>query len=533
MEGQHPERQISQKSDSKHFQNTFKLDKNHNDLLFLSYPYRKSLLASIAILLTFSFLLVLLFFIFIFFPACTDKLIANDPSFVELSLERLGDDFDLGSFVHALRANSTVKHVCFSGTFVRELQDAQWRLLLQSIGQLATLEELQIWCSTIPTAVFAETIQAAQSLQKVYFFRVGLEGTQADFDALAEAIAAHPNLRDVRIGGFHILEPNQNQQQQQQPLLNNDIQLDRVVQALATAPKLEVVSLQLSSAQQAVPFGTDAIAQLLASDTITDLYLSRLGLGEGHLAVIAQGLAVNTTLRVLDLFGNTIENPHVMAMANALAQNNSVEILVLPCPANDLSVEACAAISEALKKNNKLTTLNLPRSNLSDEGITHLAQGLTVNKTLKKVEVGVSKTVGDTGINALMDMLDKNYKLERMVVSSADQSIKEKTEYYMRLNEVGRGNLLASGKATREQWVEMLITVQNDLDCLFYFISSNPTLCQFANVQRASVIVTEELRIRRRHTFGGYPDYGTSNKYSVERDMDEPYEPRTRRASAF
>ena len=309
--------------------------------------------------------------------------------------------------------------------------------------------------------------------------------------------------------------------------------MDRVVQALATAPKLEVVSLQLSSAQQAVPFGTDAIAQLLASDTITDLYLSRLGLGEGHLAVIAQGLAVNTTLRVLDLFGNTIENPHVMAMANALAQNNSVEILVLPCPANDLSVEACAAISEALKKNNKLTTLNLPRSNLSDEGITHLAQGLTVNKTLKKVEVGVSKTVGDTGINALMDMLDKNYKLERMVVSSADQSIKEKTEYYMRLNEVGRGNLLASGKATREQWVEMLITVQNDLDCLFYFISSNPTLCQFANVQRASVIVTEELRIRRRHTFGGYPDYGTSNKYSVERDMDEPYEPRTRRASAF
>ena len=95
MEGQHPERQISQKSDSKHFQNTFKLDKNHNDLLFLSYPYRKSLLASIAILLTFSFLLVLLFFIFIFFPACTDKLIANDPSFVELSLERLGDDFEL------------------------------------------------------------------------------------------------------------------------------------------------------------------------------------------------------------------------------------------------------------------------------------------------------------------------------------------------------------------------------------------------------------------------------------------------------
>jgi len=465
---------------------------------------------------------------------CTDKLVANDPSFVELSLERLGDDFDLVHFVAALRSNVTVKHVCFSGTFVRELQDEQWRLMLQSIGQLQTLEELQIWCSTIPTAVFAETIRHAQTLQKVYFFRVGLDGSQAEFDALAAAIQRHPRLRDVRIGGFHITNDHEQNANRQQP--PEDIRLDGVVQALAQAPGLEVVSLQLSSAQQRVPVGNDAVRQLMKSKTITDLYLSRLGLGEDHLTVISQGLAVNETLRVLDLFGNNIENHHVIAMANALALNNSVEILVLPCPADDLSVASCAAISEALKKNQKLTTLNLPRSNLTDEGISHLAQGLTVNKTLKKVEVGVSKTVGDTGIHALMDMLEHNYELERLVVSSANQSIKEKTEYYMRLNEVGRGNLLnASGKAaSREQWVEMLISVIEDLDCLFYFINANPTLCQFANLpQTASVIITEEIKVARRHTLSGYP---TSSKPLLD-DLDEganlQFTPGTRRASAI
>lgn len=308
----------------------------------------------------------------------------------------------------------------------------------------------------------------------------------------------------------------------------NNIQLDGVVEALAQAEQLEVVSLQLSSAQQTVPFKQSAIAKLMSSKSITDLYLSRLGLGGDHLTVISEGLATNQTLRVLDLFGNNIENHHVIAMAQALEQNDSVEILVLPCPTNDLSVESCAAISQALKVNQKLTTLNLPRSNLTDEGIWHLAQGLTVNKTLKKVEVGVSKNVGDTGMNALTDMLEKNYELERLVVSSADQSIKEKTEYYMRLNQVGRGDLLSPSNksATREQWVEMLISVVDDLDCLFYFINVNPTLCQMANMSNAEVIMTQEIKFTRRHTLGGYPDYSQQ-----EANGDGKY--KNRRASAF
>lgn len=436
---------------------------------------------------------------------CTDKLVLNDPSFVELSLERVGENFDLNQFVAALRANTTVKHVCFSGTFVRELEPQQWRLMLQSIGQLRGLVELQIWCSTIPVDVFSRTVAAAKSLQKVYFFRVGLEGTQDHFDGLARSIESHLQLRDVRIGGFHVSSPNPNEDA-------TAITLDNVVQALSSAPHLEVVSLQLSSAQQTVPFGEASVKKLLESKTITDLYLSRLGLGQGHLDVIAEGLANNETLRVLDLFGNNIQNHHVINMANALAVNNSVEILVLPCPANDLSVESCEAISQALKKNSRLTTLNLPRSNLGDEGIAHLAEGLTVNKTLKKVEMGVSKTLGDTGMHALMEMLEHNYGLERLVVSSADQSIKEKTEYYMRLNEVGRGDLLTSGKsASREQWVEMLISVKEDLDCLFYFLNANPTLCQFANPSKAAVIITEEIGVKRRHTMDTYPRFVQSN----------------------
>jgi hypothetical protein len=192
---------------------------------------------------------------------------------------------------------------------------------------------------------------------------------------------------------------------------------------------------------------------------------------------------------------------------------------VLPYSREDLSNTSCAAISAALKANSSLVTFNLPRSNLNDDGLWHIAQGLTLNKSVKKIEVGVSKDVGDKGLEALTAMLEKNYDLERLVVSSAATSIKEKVSYFMRLNEVGRGKLLSDGKATREQWVEMLISCRNDLDCLFYFTTMNPAICQFANPSRAAVIIPEDFRPMRRHTI----DHARDQKSHME----------PRRASAF
>ena len=435
----------------------------------------------------------------------------------------MGENFDLPDFCDALRQNHTVRHVCFSGTFVRELAPDQWRTMLESIGYLPTLEELQIWCSTIPADVFAHTLHHATRLAKVYFFRVGLDGNQDDMNALADALAVHPALRDVRIGGFHLIQ-QQNEEgggagataegADPHAAPQQTVNIDRLVAALGQTPKLEVVSLQLSGSQRNIPCGAAALHSLLQSSSITDLYLSRLGLAESHLEVIAAALAVNTTLRSLDLFGNNIENEHIIDMAQSLSRNTRLEALVLPCPTCDLSVAACEAISQALQINTTLITFNLPRSNLSDEGIIHLAEGLTVNKTLKKIEVGVSKTVGDQGLQALTTMLEQNYQLERVVVSSADQSIKQKAEYYMRLNEVGRGKLLRSnGNATREAWVDILAACTNDLDCLYYFVKTNPAICQFAQAtfHQAPFICTHELRISRRHTIHHWAAGGDRN----------------------
>jgi hypothetical protein len=99
---------------------------------------------------------------------------------------------------------------------------------------------------------------------------------------------------------------------------------------------------------------------------------------------------------------------------------------VLPYSREDLSNTSCAAISAALKANSSLVMFNLPRSNLNINGMWHIAQELTLNKSVKKiVEVGVTKDVGDKALEALTAMLEKNYDLERLVVSSAATIIKQ------------------------------------------------------------------------------------------------------------
>lgn len=116
----------------------------------------------------------------------------------QLSLERMGDNFDPEDFMNSIRCNHTVRQVCFSGTFVRELQQQNlWSVILESIGYLRSLEELQIWCSSLPVAVFAHTLRHALRLRKVYLFRVTLQGSQADMDELAGGTLSQSLLADI------------------------------------------------------------------------------------------------------------------------------------------------------------------------------------------------------------------------------------------------------------------------------------------------------------------------------------------------
>lgn len=422
------------------------------------------------------------------YTACTENLLINDPGFVELSLEHLGDNFDIDQFLFALRNNHTVKHVCFTGAFVRELTGDQLLQMLEGVSHLVGLQQLQIWCSTLPVGTFAKLLQRADTLQIIFLFHVKLDGSQEDFNDFGNAIRHHPGLQELRFGGFE--------------MIRDAISFDCVVEALGEAEKMQIVTLQLMNGNRNNRFSGAALVKLMSSTTIQCLYLTRLGLGPEHYDAVMHAIQTNKSIRVLDLFSNNIENDQLLQIVNVISGNEILEMVVLPgLDDNEFNDECSTAVSEMVKFNSSLISLYMPCSKFTDVGLVQLAESLSVNTTLKKVEIAVSNKIGQVGIAALTKMLDKNYELERLVVDSKEKSIKGKIEYYMRLNAVGRGPLINSGQANRVEWVNMLVSVCDDLDCLFYFISMNPTLCQFANSNGADVIVTEEFEVqRRRHS---------------------------------
>ena len=63
--------------------------------------------------------------------------------------------------------------------------------------------------------------------------------------------------------------------------------------------------------------------------------------------------------------------------------------------------------------------------------------------------------------------------------SAAAQIQREEMEFYLNLNKMGRGRLLSTGQnniASTEEWMNV-ISDQNDLSVLFYFLRKNPSLC--------------------------------------------------------
>jgi hypothetical protein len=228
--------------------------------------------------------------------------------------------------------------------------------------------------------------------------------------------------------------------------------------------------------------------------------LTRLHLQTEHYNAITAAIPNTTNLRILDLFANNIQHTNqLLNIINALGETgvrtvtneddgttptftnhqHQIEMVVLPgLNDNDFDDDCSIAIANMLKINASIVSLYMPCSQFTDIGLTHLADSLLINTTLKKIEISISSNIGPTGENALTNMLEKNYELERLIIDSNEMSIQRKIEYYIRLNNVGRGQLINGGQANRIEWVTMIISVRDDLDCVYYFISMNPTLCQ-------------------------------------------------------
>lgn len=123
----------------------------------------------------------------------------------------------------------------------------------------------------------------------------------------------------------------------------------------------------------------------------------------------------NSTLIEVDLRHQSLDDEDVMALANGLAKNTRVKVLELA--GNAISALGMARLSAMFLQNDSLVALNLSETGLKDEGATQWETILSANRRLTGLSLG-KNGMSDKGIASLCRGLIKNQRLFALDLSN-------------------------------------------------------------------------------------------------------------------
>eukprot|EP00943_MAST-04B_sp_MAST-4B-sp1_P009287 g9287.t1 len=126
-------------------------------------------------------------------------------------------------------------------------------------------------------------------------------------------------------------------------------------------------------------------------EAITRLDLKWKHINDSMAVAMSNALRINFSLRSLDFSRNEIRQRGAIALAEALKENCSLEILKL----NDNSINdvACGAFSEMLLTNSTILELDLGGNRISDYGMNLLLNAMSINETLRTLNVASNRGI--------------------------------------------------------------------------------------------------------------------------------------------
>jgi len=130
----------------------------------------------------------------------------------------------------------------------------------------------------------------------------------------------------------------------------------------------------------------DLQLQLLSNDdTLTWIDLSNDNIDNDDIALIANGLRKNTTLKALSVPENNISDEGMQNLAKCLCDNTTLTHLDLRH--NNIGKDGIQAMAECLCVNDTLQFINLEENGVDNNGIKALSNALLVNDTVKWLDL--------------------------------------------------------------------------------------------------------------------------------------------------
>jgi hypothetical protein len=376
---------------------------------------------------------------------------------------------DFNEFLRVLQSSETIRFVeCWSHREL-EIAEDEWVLLIKTLGRIKDIQKLELRCRDgshdfHPFQAIAEAVNnAPRSLRTLEVEPGTFPINPSGLTGLANALREHTTLQEF--GWFDAVP--------QMEAERITYSVDPVLRALPACSQLQKVTIMTKCAS------ADAMKNLLQLQSAANL---RLVLKH------VNWLAVADEIR----------------RGRCNVQNLSL-FMLRPVTISE-ATEAVKAVASAIRMDQNLEHLILEMQNgFTDEAGVALAEALTVNKTLRKITVSArynfsavpqnKANLGAQAYEAFSSMLRVNTslvlelpsfesgRLDGRLCESRKQMIIEQ-----RLNEVGRGRLLSSSQATKEEWVDALHEMNSydsaaddsptfQIGCLYSLLRLHPAVC--------------------------------------------------------
>ena len=173
---------------------------------------------------------------------------------------------------------------------------------------------------------------------------------------------------------------------------------------------------------------TLVVPHLIIHKQCTALWLQQNELTANGAAIIADGLRDNITLEALELSGNHLSDKGIYHLTQVLTMNNST-LRKLYCGSNGITDQGAQYIAQLLKKNRVLTRLDLSFNEISDRGVCRIANALAhFNTTLVQLNLSWNKLKSESSVDALVEMIEHHHAFENLDISKCNLSPTDKAK---------------------------------------------------------------------------------------------------------
>lgn len=275
---------------------------------------------------------------------------------------------------------------------------------------------------------------------------------------------------------------------------NNDLGDDgtaHISHSLAINSTLRELNL---SACKLTEKGIKSLSQMLVvNKSLTILNISSNNFG-GSIAHISYSLTINTTLRELHLSGCKVTEHGIESLSQMLVQNKFLAILNISN--NDLG-DGITHISHSLTINTTLQELHASLCKLTEKGIKSLSQMTIVNRSLKVLCLS-GNSISDTGVTLLANALTLNSTLEELDLSS--------NYHFTDTGMVALGDCLKNNRGLQRLRLKNLFTLSNEgLRQFVLCLQQNCHLTEL-EVDSAKIVRHEKELVNKTRRQRGLPE---------------------------